>query len=799
MWLGAAHAVAHSKKMAPVGYAYDSAAGLGPDPTAVEVTRLVKSGGPLTKKLHLAADGELVNDSSLCRMAKGRMERIRLDDWRALAPLIEATPRNVAWALGAMRDGLPDAARLVLKDSARAGKADCVARTSANLVYRPKRPALVLIDYDTKGMPADVRARIDELGGFAAALAAVCPAIAGAGYIERRSTSAGISNAATGETYPSEGRHLYLLAEDGADAKRFLYALHERAWLCGLGWYVVGRAGRLLERSIVDRMVCAPERLIFEAAPNLEPPLEQRPRPATVHNGSALDTLTACPALTNAEEHEAAHRKAQSAQSLKGECAAAERRFIEERADEAVARGIDPTRARATAEAWGRSVLRPSAMLAFNDKKIGTKCVGDVLTDPERYLGKTLADPIEGIEYGRQTAKILRRHGRGELFINSFAHGGRTFTLRHDFDSLTAIVEGLDAKEAAQKFCDLMLIAEVDPVEEKLLIDQVGKLSGAGILPVKTMLKKARAGKRQGNPNQDVVMVDGVEKRVTTLESLNERFALLEAFGRPSVFISRRDLLPIQDLDLGRRLASEVVMADGDYQAAYNFWTSHAQRHVYRSIVFSSRKDLPSDAYNLYRGLGVTPREGCCELILAHIRDVICSGNLRDTTAMLDLMAWQMQNIGQPSRIVVLLKSEEQQAGKGAILGEVLLPIYGPSGFAPGDIEKVIGRFNDAVRGVSYIFLDEVLFAGDKRAADRIKRLSTATSDSIEGKKRSRHHVPDRRQPLAGDQPRERCLHRRERRAILGAGRQRAPRRRHRLLRRAHARDQERRRWNRWT
>ena len=243
---------------------------------------------------------------------------------------------------------------------------------------------------------------------------------------------------------------------------------------------------------------------------------------------------------------------------------------------------------------------------------------------------------------------------------------------------------------------------------------------------------------RPAGPQDELVLVSGAKKRITTLERLNERFALLEAPGSPSVYISRKDLLPIQDTDLKRRLAGEVVKKPGGpkigYQSAYSFWTGHAQRHVYRSIVFTGRNDLPPDAYNLFRGLGVTPREGRCGLILSHIEEVICSGDRVAFEAMINLMAWQIQNIGKPSRVIVMLKTQGHQAGKGILLGETLLPIYGPSGFAPGAADKVIGKFNDTVRGVSFIFLDEVLFAGDKRAADSIKRLSTATSESIEGK-----------------------------------------------------------------
>jgi len=236
----------------------------------------------------------------------------------------------------------------------------------------------------------------------------------------------------------------------------------------------------------------------------------------------------------------------------------------------------------------------------------------------------------------------------------------------------------------------------------------------------------------------ELVTIRGVEKRLTTLADLNERFALLHAPGSASVYISRPDFLPIQDIDLKRRLAAETVRVcapDGrvSYASAFNYWTGHAQRHLYRHIVFAPAQQ-PPDAYNLYRGLGVTPCEGCCERIVAHVRDVVCSGNPTDADAMLKLLAWQIQNIGKPSRIIVVLKSEVHQAGKGILLGEVMLKIYGPSGFAPSTVDQVLGKFNDAIRGRSFLFLDEVLFAGDRRSADAIKRLSTTDRYGIETK-----------------------------------------------------------------
>ena len=70
----------------------------------------------------------------------------------------------------------------------------------------------------------------------------------------------------------------------------------------GFGWMMVGRGRATAQtRSIVDRMVGAPERLIFEGAIRiLAPPLAQdreSRRPMLV-DGAPLDTITTCPPLT---------------------------------------------------------------------------------------------------------------------------------------------------------------------------------------------------------------------------------------------------------------------------------------------------------------------------------------------------------------------------------------------------------------------------------------------------------------------------------------------------------------------
>ena len=50
------------------------------------------------------------------------------------------------------------------------------------------------------------------------------------------------------------------------------------------------------------------------------------------------------------------------------------------------------------------------------------------LKDPARFVGATLADPLEGPDYGRCKAMVMRR-ADGTPWINSFAHGRTVYKL----------------------------------------------------------------------------------------------------------------------------------------------------------------------------------------------------------------------------------------------------------------------------------------------------------------------------------------------------------------------------------
>jgi hypothetical protein len=361
----------------------------------------------------------------------------------------------------------------------------------------------VLLDFDTKGMPREVADKIAAHGGFWNALCSVVPEFANAARVIRKSTSAGLKRIDTGQEFVgSGGLHAFIIAMRGDDVERFLTTLHERCWLNGLGWMMVGVAGQFLERSIVDRMVGMPERLVFEGPPVVEPPLAQdaTARRAEATDGEAIDTVRACPPLTLVEKQALRKLKAEARQHLLPEMIKAREAYVAERARDLAARTeMSEEAAARVVEKQCNGVLLADVALPFDalddeEYRGRTITVADVLDDPARFEGMTLADPIEGVDYGRCKAKVMRRSD-GAPWINSFAHGRTTFELKYDADAVRTRIER--ARDPIDALVRLALSADLDEVETKQLINQVARRAGAGVRDVAAKLKTAKTEQKQ--------------------------------------------------------------------------------------------------------------------------------------------------------------------------------------------------------------------------------------------------------------------------------------------------------------
>ena len=399
-----------------------------------QLTVFDKSSGILSKRITLNKDGSITADGSACRMAQGHARRVNIADVNELAEVIGGMKRSQALALGTLRPGLEDKVKIIVKERMNGVVSNVIAtRTADDIIYEKSRPAFTLIDFDTKGMTKAVAKKITELGGPWKALLSVMPELAGAARVSRRSTSAGLFNGKTGEKIKgSDGTHDYIAVASGRDAERFLETLHDRCWLRGLGWIFIDGAGRMHDRSIIDRSVWGAERLVFEGAPVLVAPLKQdaEARRPIATDGEVLDTRKACPSLTAEEQERVDALKAEAKKLLEPEA---------EKAREAYAKDRAPAMAKRT----GKSVeecerilvqqthgeLLPETELVFVKPEFKGCTVGDVLRDPKRFERAVLADPVEGVSDGPTTAMVLLRRDNGRPFIKSFSHHGINYTL----------------------------------------------------------------------------------------------------------------------------------------------------------------------------------------------------------------------------------------------------------------------------------------------------------------------------------------------------------------------------------
>jgi hypothetical protein len=468
------------------------------EPGTAQITLISKRDEPflMSKRIWLDASGKLNSDGSACLMVTGTAERTPAETASDLARVIGNCRSDQAIALGALKEELR--ASVAVTIPMRLDKyPGAITRSRSYIDYRPGCPAWALIDFDTKGMPDEVKAKIDAAGGMWQALLMVAPDLADAARVSRASTSAGLFRRDTGEPIPgSDGEHHFVLVLDGSDIARCLKDLHDRCWFHGLGWHMIGRAGQLLERSIVDRMVGSGERLCFEGAPVVVRPLAQDPakRLPNAFEGVAIRSDQAVLRLSEYERYRVNEAKAKSAKALGKSAAQVREKHDKDLAEKISAKSsISLATALRLVQARHRGMLYPDVELEFDH--LGIVTVGAVLADPDRYVGETLADPMEGIDYGRCKAKVMRGDD-GNLFVHTFAHGDGYYFLRYDLKCAKAAFAQGPGSGTVDQAVAILAQAEIEADELDEFIRFVSKTVGAGIRPLRARIKKERAERK---------------------------------------------------------------------------------------------------------------------------------------------------------------------------------------------------------------------------------------------------------------------------------------------------------------
>jgi hypothetical protein len=288
-------------------------------------------------------------------------------------------------------------------------------------------------------------------------------------YCSRGSLSSGVHK--IGESPKSGGGfHLYLPVLDASDIPRFGKALFQRLFIAGYGHIDLAANGAMLVRSIIDATVFSPERLDFVGSPIIDEGLAWSPPTSIYREGEFLNTHAFSDLDENESEQFETLVKA-AKEAIKPQSEASKNRWTTCKIQEMVARGITEDDASSqiySMTACGGLVLPPDYLLTFD--LLGVHSVSEVLNNPSQFEGKALADPIEGVTYGKTTAKFWANEcTNAKPYINSMAHGGIGYSLSskktNEFNSTSKAppkvdiqIDGGDISEIVNQ-CERVLIA----------------------------------------------------------------------------------------------------------------------------------------------------------------------------------------------------------------------------------------------------------------------------------------------------------------------------------------------------
>ena len=222
------------------------------------------------------------------------------------------------------------------------------------------------------------------------------------------------------------------------------------------------------------------------------------------------------------------------------------------------------------------------------------------------------------------------------------------------------------------------------------------------------------------------------------LRELNDQYAVIANLGGKCRIVSkifdaslRRHRITFQTFDDFSNSCMHRQIQEGNRSVPQGrWWLKHPLRRQYPSITFAPERE--TEAYNLWRGFGVDEVAGDCSLLLNHIRDVLCCGNLAVYEMLLDQFANWTQRPDQVGGVAIVMRGGEG-AGKG-IVATAIGRLFGDHYLHITNANHLVGNFNSHLRDCVCLFADEAFFAGDRRHASMLKSLVTEPTLAIEGK-----------------------------------------------------------------
>ena len=635
---------------------------------------------------------------------------------------------------------------------------DAVARSSrlGFLAHRPG-PAIATFDVDFKDVGVDCAAlhpepvRPQTPDEVHALLLEVAPLLDGTA-MRISDSSSGMVNSKDGDVLRGPGGfHVTFPIDEGTQIPKLIQLVHDACWAKGIGhWAFVSKAGVVLYRSLADEALKKPSQPLFPER-MLDDGLVDARR-VEVYEGDILATA-AVPPLTTEQSRAAVARRADVASVLKPEKTRVMVAVKAKKATALVERGVAPARAKHIAERmFERSILTgdlPVTLVGGEGEKVEVTVAG-LVEGGSRYEGWTGLDPVEpDYRDGADVAIYYDNEGDGPTLFSQ-AHGGRSFLLRHDAESLGRVVddEPVDATRVRRSFA--LALAGLLPSDRIRLLRRAARRLDLGQAyrvferDVETLAREMaeRRRDRAGEATEEAALplLDAA------LADMNRTHGVIDQEGKVGIvrLIHRNDETSFSfsgKADMALLYDNHVARNEKDkWVKVFPSWLTWHDRRTYKGVVFEPDVTfaddtkgglLDGDVLNLWGGYGVRPMEGPIDTFVNHVIHVWCSGNEGAAEGMLDRMAATVQfpgRVGLPMDVLI----GPQGAGKSGILDAFWRPLLGRHYLSVDKAEHVLGRFTEHLRYNVVLMINEAVWGGDRRLAAAYKTLFTDDNRTLE-------------------------------------------------------------------
>ncbi len=170
-----------------------------------------------------------------------------------------------------------------------------------------------------------------------------------------------------------------------------------------------------------------------------------------------------------------------------------------------------------------------------------------------------------------------------------------------------------------------------------------------------------------------------------------------------------------------QRLA-KVLAPDADPSYSISDFFISPETACYDGVEFNPA-GTTGNLLNLWIGPTIEARVGNWPLIQAFLLDVICNSDQKSYDYLIGFIAHALQHPEEKPGILIILLGG-QGTGKGT-LGRILRLIWTATYLQVHNIDAVTGNFNASLERAFIVFMDEALFAGDRKASDALKSLVT--------------------------------------------------------------------------